>query len=214
VTLEADARAKPSPHRSALARLARPLARPRPHAPAHAPAHAHAPHAEESPDAAAAVAAGPAVVVAERPLATAPAPLGLADLADLGVASLLVVAAAVAALQPGGGDPLRMALAGLVVFVLPGYLLLEVLFPARQPATPSRAVRAAACLGLSPAMVGLAALSTALVHGGFRPANIVAVVTLLCLALAGLAAWRRLQTAPARAPRARSWATGPRQRPG
>jgi uncharacterized membrane protein len=56
-------------------------------------------------------------------------------------------------------------------------------------------VRALATIGLSPAVVGLAALATALVPGGFRPANIIASVTFTCLGLAAIAVWRRQQAA-------------------
>jgi uncharacterized membrane protein len=108
---------------------------------------------------------------------------------DLLAAAALAIAAYVATALPGG-SPARLALAAAIVFVLPGYLLLEAAVPTLGSAS-RRGLRAVAALGVSPAVVGLAALSTALVQGGFRPANIVLVVTLLCLLLAGAALVRR-----------------------
>lgn len=100
------------------------------------------------------------------------------------VLAVLLAAWSLAALPPGGWP--RLALAGLVVFVLPGYLLLAAAEPRRGPRR-----RWLAALGASPALVGLAALATALVPGGFRPGAIVAAVTVACVLLGVLAVRRR-----------------------
>lgn len=104
--------------------------------------------------------------------------LGVALLAGLAYATM------------SGGSPLRVALALAVLFFIPGYLLIEAV---ARPDVPAhrRAARACVALGVSPAVVGLLALATALLPGGFSSRSIVALVTLACLALAALAFWRR-----------------------
>lgn len=131
------------------------------------------------------------------------------EVLDLLAAAGLVLAAAVAASAGAPGGPLRMVLAALVVFVLPGYLLLEAALPSRQPGDMPRAMRFAAAVGLSPALVGLAALATALVPGGFKPVTILGAVTLLSIALAAVAVARRHRPAADRAGAASPSAAGP-----
>lgn len=89
-----------------------------------------------------------------------------------------------------GGSVLRVSLSAAILFFVPGYLLLEA---AAGPAANLRSslLRSALAIGISPAIVGLLALATALAPQGFRPAAIVVAVTLGCFALAGVATWRR-----------------------
>lgn len=142
-------------------------------------------------------------VARAQPNLAKPALAGWQGMVDLvAAAALAVLAGLVAAVGPEG-SLVRIALAGLVVFALPGYLLVEAVAPRGKPGAPPRAMRALAALALSPALVGLLALSTALVPGGFKPASIVAVVTLACVGLAALAAQRRVAAA-SRAPQAGS----------
>lgn len=125
-------------------------------------------------------------------------------------AALALVAALLASMGPASAGPLRLALAATVVFFVPGYLLLEAALPRRSlEGGTSWAFRAAMAIGLSPALVALAALSTALVPGAFRAPVIVAVVSLLCVALAGVAVVRRGAAAADRAGTASGW-TGSR----
>lgn len=110
--------------------------------------------------------------------------------ADLAWGAILALAAAVgfAILPPG--SLLRLAVALPVLLSVPGYLLIQA---AIVPPPPGRRRMAQVLLSLavSPAVVGLLALSTALVRGGFRPAAIVLVVTVGCLLLAAVARHRR-----------------------
>lgn len=109
---------------------------------------------------------------------------------DLGVAVVLILAAAWVAWVLPEGDTLRLVVAAPVVLVVPGYLVLQAVFvPARPPR--QRLVHALFAIGLSPIVLGLLALTTALVPSGFRTGPIVAAVTVACLALAGLAGFRR-----------------------
>lgn len=110
-------------------------------------------------------------------------------------AGLALVAALVAAVLPDGST-LRLAVALPVLMVVPGYLLLQALLvPARS--WTARGRHALLSLGLSPAVLGLLALSTAIVPGGFRPVAIAATVTVGCLAFAGVALRRRWSQAHA-----------------
>lgn len=106
----------------------------------------------------------------------------------IGVALALGGALAFASLPDG--SPLRVLLAAGVLFFAPGYLLLQAL-PIPHTSRWSRATHAFLAIGISPAIVGLLALGTAMVPGGFRPGPIVAVVTLACLGFAGVAWYRR-----------------------
>ena len=91
-----------------------------------------------------------------------------------------------------GGSLLRAVLLGVTLLVVPGYLLMQAVEPAAGRAR--RAVHAAIALGVSPALVGLAALSTALLPGGFQAERIILVEVLLMVAL-GAVAWRRRMSA-------------------
>lgn len=108
---------------------------------------------------------------------------------DIAIVGLLVVVGAVAATTLAEGNALRLALTLPVLFFAPGYLLLEAFVPAATEVR--RAWHALVAVGLSPVLVGLLALSTALIPGGFRPLSIIAVVTLGSLVLMGFAMYRR-----------------------
>ncbi|MCA1818440.1 MAG: hypothetical protein ABR562_00310 [Thermoplasmatota archaeon] len=90
-----------------------------------------------------------------------------------------------------GGSLLRIGLAAFVLWV-PGYLLLQTV----EPVTRSRWRHAAVAVGVGPALVGLAALATAIRPGGFRPGNIAVAEASLVLLL-GAAAWMRRRPLPA-----------------
>ena len=112
-----------------------------------------------------------------------------ADLVDLGLPCALAAAAALAT-KLLEGSSIRLLLALTVLFFVPGHLLIAA--ATRVPDTSGqRPLRALVALGVSPALVGVLALATALLPWGFRPDAIVAVVTLACFALAGIAAFRR-----------------------
>lgn len=144
-----------------------------------------------------AVAASPRPVVqppAARPpmKAAAPAPTGPVEgfrWLDVAGASTLVVGAAFGAygLPPG---PLRMALALSLLLFAPGYLLLQAFV---VPAARGTALlwQALASVGLSPALVGLFALATSVVQGGFSLGAIVILVTLGSLGMGVAALVRR-----------------------
>ena len=111
---------------------------------------------------------------------------------DLTVAGVLLVAGAAAAL--GGAPPgVRVLLAATVLFVVPGYLLLQALFPGGTAA--ERARHGLLSLGISPALVGLFALAAAALPGGFQAPTLVMAVTLGGLVLLGVAALRRWRQA-------------------
>lgn len=149
------------------------------------------------------------VAVPEPQRARAAPGTGWAGSLDLlGWMALALVAAGAAFALPSG-NALRAVLAALVVFVVPGVLLMEALFPPWHAAPPARRFRIAVALGVSPALVGLVALSTALVPGGFRPANIIAVVTLACLLLGAAGIARRARPGEEPAPGARVLALSP-----
>ena len=83
-----------------------------------------------------------------------------------------------------------MALALTMLFFVPGHLLIAAV--TRAPTMKGqRPMRALVALGVSPPLVGLLALATTLLPGGFRPMTIVIVVTVACLAFAVVAAFRR-----------------------
>ncbi len=107
---------------------------------------------------------------------------------DLGVAVLASLAAAGAVAVLPDGSLLRIAVAAPAILVVPGYLLLEA---TSSPPGDHRLRNLLGGLGVSPVLVGLLALSTALVRGGFRPLPIVAVTTLACVVLAVIAGARR-----------------------
>lgn len=120
------------------------------------------------------------------------APRGARGVLDLLAAAVVALGAALVASMGAASDgPLRLVLAGAVVFFIPGYLLLEAVLPAGRPGAGPVAFRMACAVGLSPAIVALAALATALVPGAFTPPMIVAVVSAVCIGFAALAVVRR-----------------------
>jgi uncharacterized membrane protein len=117
----------------------------------------------------------------------------LSRVSDLAAAAILAVLAALLAAALPAGSTLR-ALATLpVLLVVPGYLLVEAAVP--SVTRSQRALHALVGLGVSPPLVALLALATAIVPGGFHAPAIVAAVTLACLALAAVAWRRRLRMA-------------------
>lgn len=117
-------------------------------------------------------------------------PGGASRTVDLVVAVLLVLLAASVAWVRPEGDTLRLVVAAPIVLVVPGYLVLQAAFVPARPAR-QRAIHALFAVGLSPIVLGLLALTTALVPSGFQTGPIVAAVTVACLALAGVAGYRR-----------------------
>lgn len=110
--------------------------------------------------------------------------------ADLLLAAALALAAGAAALMLPDGSTLRLALVLPILLLAPGYLLLQALIvPARSMTDRGRHLLLS--LGVSPAVLGLLALSTAIVPGGFTPGAIVLVVTVGCVLLAGIGFQRR-----------------------
>jgi uncharacterized membrane protein len=108
--------------------------------------------------------------------------------ADLLAALALVLVAAVAALALGPG-PLRVLLTLPALAVAPGYLLVQAAVPRQRPSAWLR--HACAALGAGPALLGLCALATALVPGGFRPVPIVLATTAAAALLGAVALLRR-----------------------
>jgi len=109
---------------------------------------------------------------------------------DLVSCAALVAVGCLAAAALPAGSALRLALALPVLLFAPGYLLVEAAAgPARQAS--SRAMRGLLAIGVSPALVGLVALATAGLPGGFRAGSIVLLLAVVCAALAGAALWRR-----------------------
>ncbi len=104
--------------------------------------------------------------------------------------TVLVVLAALAAFALPEGSIARWAFTLPVVLVAPGYLLLQTIFVPVKPVA-SRLVHGLVSLGISPALVGLLALSTALVPGGFQPSAIILVVTGASVVFGVLALFRR-----------------------
>jgi hypothetical protein len=136
------------------------------------------------------VAPGPPAV--DPPVADPPkAPVRAPSLAwaDLAVAAAACIAAAAATMWMPAGLP-RAILAFSVLAIAPGYLLIQaVLVPARPVA--DRLGHCAYALGVSPAYLGLVALTTVFSPNGFRPKAIVAVTLVASLALAAAALARR-----------------------
>lgn len=102
----------------------------------------------------------------------------------------LAVLALLAAIALPDGSTLRLAIVLPILLLAPGYLLLQALLvPTRSLADRGRHLLVS--VGLSPAVLGLLALTTAIVPGGFKPASILAVVTAGSLLFAGIALRRR-----------------------
>lgn len=115
------------------------------------------------------------------------------EAADVVLAAAAATAAAFAAALLPPGSALRVLLAWPLLLVVPGFLLLQALV---VPVAVGRRrfSHALVAVGISPALVGLLALATALVPGGFRPLSIVSVVTGACLLLAAVALVRRARS--------------------
>lgn len=109
---------------------------------------------------------------------------------DLAVVCALAALAGLAYAVLPGGAILRVALAVAILFFVPGYALIEAMV---GPAATrrQRIVRGFVAIGASPPLIGLLALATVALPGGFRPASIVVTVLLASIALAGVAFWRR-----------------------
>jgi hypothetical protein len=132
---------------------------------------------------------------------------------DVAAASALVVLAFAASTSLPAGS-LRLLLVLPMLLFAPGYLLLQAfVVPAAPPA--ARAWQALASLGISPAVLGLLALATSIVQGGFREDAILGLTALGSLAFAGAALVRRRALAraptarPNEAPQAATAKTGP-----
>lgn len=109
---------------------------------------------------------------------------------DVVIAGVLAVLAAAAAFALPDGNAGRMIFTLSVLLVVPGYLLIQAVV-GRARTIPKRMIHLLLSLGLSPAIVGLLALATAIIPGGFQPPWIIALITLWCVAMTGLALWRR-----------------------
>lgn len=116
---------------------------------------------------------------------------------DLAAAATLATLAALLVSSLPDGSLLRAAVTLPILLLVPGYLLIEATVTSVKPG--QRAMHALVGLGVSPPLVGLLALATVLLPGGFSGAAIVGTVTFACLGLAALAMWRRLRT-PAAVP--------------
>lgn len=120
----------------------------------------------------------------------------LAPVGDLALALVLLGVAALAAwrLHPG---PLRTALTLPALAVVPGYVLLQAaIVPARPPV--ARLGHALFALGLSPAYLALAALTTTFAAHGFRAGPILGVAfggtaILAAAAIVRRRAWRQAE---------------------
>lgn len=104
--------------------------------------------------------------------------------ADVLIVAALAIVALMARWLPEG-DVARLLLTLPIILFVPGYLLVQAI------STRMRPRHFVAAVGISPPLVGLLALLTAVFPGGFRPTPIVITITLACFLLAGLALWRR-----------------------
>jgi uncharacterized membrane protein len=109
---------------------------------------------------------------------------------DVVAALAAALLAAVAALSLPEGSTARMAITLPVLFIVPGYVALQAVFLPKRDAR-RRWFHALFSIGLSPAIVGLLALTTALAPGGFQPRSIVLLLTLAILWGGALGIWRR-----------------------
>lgn len=123
-----------------------------------------------------------------RPAETGSSPLMMNM--DLALAGALAILAAGAAFALPEGNVARMIFTLFVLLVVPGYVLIQAVV-GRTRSPSKRMIHLALSLGLSPAIVGLLALATAIIPGGFQPPLIIGIVTLWSIVLAGLAFWRR-----------------------
>lgn len=127
------------------------------------------------------------------PTQPAPQTLGakILQCTDLAVALLVVGIAAAGRTLPEGSQ-MRLVLTLPVLLFIPGYLFLQALLVPVQPG-PKHWIQALLAIGLSLPLIGLMALSTSLVEGGFKPTPIVIVISLGCVLMAGVAMVRRLR---------------------
>jgi uncharacterized membrane protein len=109
---------------------------------------------------------------------------------DVILAMLFVVTSAFAVAALPDGSTLRLALSVPVLLVAPGYLLLQALLVPARPAG-QRWLHAFVSVGLTPAIVGLLAVSMAWIWDGLTPQGIVTTVTVACMAFAAIALYRR-----------------------
>ncbi len=109
---------------------------------------------------------------------------------DLGLSVALAVAGTLGALWLPAGDTVRLLLALPVVLLVPGYLLLQALMVPTSQGFP-RWLEVLFSIALSPAIVGLVALATWVIPGGFQPRVIIGTVTGACFLLAAVALQRR-----------------------
>jgi uncharacterized membrane protein len=121
-----------------------------------------------------------------------PAPSQLLGQADLAVAAGLAVLAALVAFMVPAGSMVRAIVTLAILLVVPGYLLIEAAVTSVKHG--QRGLHALVAIGVSPPFVALLALSTAAMPGGFHATPIILTVTVACLALAFVAAWRRLRS--------------------
>jgi hypothetical protein len=113
---------------------------------------------------------------------------------DLVVALAFAVTGAVAAIHLPAGSTPRLLLVLPVLFVVPGYLLLQA--TVERAGDPLAIVRQLLVgIGVSIALVGVVALSTAILPTGFKEGPIIAAVTASCFLFGGLAALRRTREA-------------------
>ncbi len=118
---------------------------------------------------------------------------------DLGICLVLAGIAAAAAFWMPAESPFRLVLGLPVLVFVPGYLLLQALMVPRKASLP-RWVEALLAIPVSPAVVGLLALATWIIPGGFTPRMIIGVVTGACFLLGAIALQRRQAPTPERRP--------------
>lgn len=109
------------------------------------------------------------------------------------VALTLVSVAAVLLIKGGALMPIRYALGALIILFMPGYALVEVLYPRGDELTPLE--RLAVSIGLSLAVVPLVGLVLNYTPWGIRFGPIVASDSILILALLTVAAVRKARYA-------------------
>ncbi len=111
---------------------------------------------------------------------------------DLALVALFAVVAAIATTMAAGGLGRSLLTLPMILFV-PGYLFIQMLVTGPGRPTPFQALMA---IGVSPPLVGLLALLTAIIPGGFTAGPIIATVTVACIAMAVAAFVRRGRHAP------------------
>lgn len=109
---------------------------------------------------------------------------------DVALSLVLAVVSVIAAFVLPDGSTIRFILALPTLLLVPGYLLLQALMLPRARGL-SRPQEALLSLAASPAIVGLLALATWAVPGGFRPRLIIGTVAGACFMLAAIILQRR-----------------------